>query len=738
MTELFFEKLSRFPRLSQPCTISIPFRQGQLTDVGMLSIEDEGKKLPTQKSILSTWPDGSVKWVLVNFLVDLPGNNEKKITMSLNEPTNASPEIPVLVCMQAGRPCITTGDIQYVFSSPGEKSIFYSIDGPGFHFSKNEYNGPTIYDENGNAFTLTIDETGWSILENGPVRVVLFAKGRHLNSDGSLLNFEIRIEAYASKPYLMLDYRIINKDKSAQTILKGIKMTYRPKGRTDNVHTSLATSNYRSNIIKGQSTDIIEQAIDSTYLLNDANEQFPETLYGTFWADWSCPDKGGVCATIFQAYQNFPKALKVSQAGMDISILPDDNSLTFYQGMAKTHRVFLHFHDFNETVENLNVQSLQFQMPDRPILSASVYKDAGVFEDVFPTEKISKVETSLISMADQRLKAYGILHWGDAPDPGYTEQGREGGKLVWTNNEYDYPHAMMLMYARTGERRMLDYHLVSARHQLDVDICHFSDDPLRYQGQISHSAHHTNGEITPSHEWVEGLLDYYHQTGDIAALEGAIGIGENILRILKTPKFQTTGGLSARETGWALRTIVALYKETHDKKWLKPADSIVDDFEDWKNEYGGWLAPYTDHTIIRVPFMISIAVNSLMRYYRIKPQERIKSMILSAVYDMVENCIMENRLFYYKELPSLRRLGNNPLVLEALCYAYELSGDIELLKAGLPTFDNAIEFNLAFNHAKKAVEDAVIVYGGASPKRFAQYFLPIAYYYKTAQEAGIL
>lgn len=48
MTELFFEKLSRFPRLSQPCTISIPFRQGQLTDVGMLSIEDEGKKLPTQ------------------------------------------------------------------------------------------------------------------------------------------------------------------------------------------------------------------------------------------------------------------------------------------------------------------------------------------------------------------------------------------------------------------------------------------------------------------------------------------------------------------------------------------------------------------------------------------------------------------------------------------------------------------------------------------------------------------
>lgn len=61
MTELFFEKLSRFSRLSQPCTISIPFRQGQLTDVGMLSIEDEGKKLPTQKSILSTCLERLIK-----------------------------------------------------------------------------------------------------------------------------------------------------------------------------------------------------------------------------------------------------------------------------------------------------------------------------------------------------------------------------------------------------------------------------------------------------------------------------------------------------------------------------------------------------------------------------------------------------------------------------------------------------------------------------------------------------
>jgi len=38
-----------------------------------------------------------------------------------------------------------------------------------------------------------------------------------------------------------------------------------------------------------------------------------------------------------------------------------------------------------------------------------------------------------------------------------------------------------------------------------------------------------------SHEWVEGVIDYYHFTGDERGLETAISIGDNILRLLDTP-----------------------------------------------------------------------------------------------------------------------------------------------------------------------------------------------------------
>ena len=80
--------------------------------------------------------------------------------------------------------------------------------------------------------------------------------------------------------------------------------------------------------------------------------------------------------------------------------------------------------------------------------------------------------------------AMGMLHFGDAPDAAYSNQGRGKGATVWVNNEYDRTHACTLYYALTGQRHVLDSGLVAARHWLDVDICHYSPDPLRHGGLI--------------------------------------------------------------------------------------------------------------------------------------------------------------------------------------------------------------------------------------------------------------
>jgi len=736
---LHFEKLSRYDRPGEPVAVAVPFAEGYLKDISNVAVLDGGRPVPTQVRQTAVWPDGSCKWLLVNFLADLPGNCGKDFTLATDIATPVFPEQPARVSLVGDSCRIDTGALSIELNPSELPGLWGAVRGTGFAFEAGELVGPVVTAE-GKQYTASLYKSCWKIVESGPVRVIVEAKGKHRDENGDgLLDFELRISAFAGKPWLQVDYRMINREKTAEIHLDAIDFMLKPALTKGQIRTAVATSNYESFIDEGDGSQRLFKMIDGEYLLYDMNEHFPETFYGTFFADWNDSQRGGLSITQYQAYQNYPKSLAVDAAGIEVGILPrESDGLTFYQGMAKTHTLFFYFHSGDVSVADLNVQSLQFQLADRPVMDSEVYRSSGLFENIFVEKKLDYVERGFIGMADSRIRAYGILAWGDAPDVGYTQQGRGNGELVWTNNEYDFPHAMMLMYVKSGERRMMDYVLTAAQHQMDVDICHYHPDPLRQGGQVIHSARHVSGYVAPCHQWVEGLLDYYHLTGNEHALEAAFGIGENLIRLLQQPRYQGEGGINARETGWAMRALLALYKETYDERWLEPTAKIVDHFEIWKKQYGGWLAPYTDHVAIRVPFMIAIAVNSLMRYYRVRPEERVKRMILEAVDDLVENCVMENGLFYYKELPSLRRLGNNPLVLEALAYAYELTGNKRYLEIGLPTFQMNIRARGGGRGDKEIIGDAVVTWSGDGPKRFAQSFHTLAYYYRVAREAGVL
>ena len=204
--------------------------------------------------------------------------------------------------------------------------------------------------------------------------------------------------------------------------------------------------------------------------------------------------------------------------------------------------------------------------------------------------------------------------------------------------------------------------------------------------------------------------------------------------------FQQKGEINARETGWALRSLTALYTETGDEKWLQKCDWIVGHFVEWKEEFGAWLAPYTDHAVIRVPFMISVAVGSLMRYYRIQPQAVIKELIVSAMEDLLEDAQYADGLFYYKELPSLRHTSSTPIVLEALAYAWELTGDKKFLEGGLANLRAIIgrsNDRIGGRGKKLLIEDAVVTMGSGT-KEFSQAHGPVAAYTKALETAGLL
>lgn len=815
MLDIYLDKLYRYPRIQECVSVAVPFKKGELKSISEIAVLQNGKECVIQPEVTSSYDDGSVKFLFISFMADLPANKRTKVILSVSseeydkavEASKLSYDNPIEkdVNVHKAEACVkkteagytvNSGELEFDVSDNSESIFTRLVDGRKTYTEEN-FEGPVLKDREGNDYKMSIGE--WRVVKPGPVEVTLSAKAYNVveaDKDGNTASIdkedkkgikykkiesEIRITAYAGKPWVNISYRIINtsdeelnikslvfyikksKDSRITDKLVHIDMAAgndstgcgdiltdnsnnngpifmtRGIGELDmiehrapvsDIRTIVAASNYKTSFIIGKNGEEVNETIDDSYLIKEANEHYAEVLYGTFMADYTDADDG-FCVTVHQAQQNYPKAIKSCAEGVAVMLVPEGvGEITMQSGMAKEQNFLIHWHSPETHIWEIDNRSLIYQMPDRPYIAPQIFKESGAMLDVFPDKYDEDVEIALMAKADGHSRCYGMLNWGDTVDMGYTVQGRGGGKPVWSNNEYDYPHACALMYARTGVRRFLDYLIVAAKHWMDVDICHYSSNPLRIGGQWEHTAGHCkNGVMVCSHEWVEGLLDYYHFTGDERGYEAAVGIGENVLRLLETPMYQVPGEANARETGWALRTLIALYVETNDKKWLAKCDWIIDSFKKWEEEYGDWLSPYTDNTAIRVGFMISVAVGSVMRYYRVFPREDVKQMLIHAVDDLVENCYMDNGLFYYKELPSLARNGNNTLLLESLAIAYELTGDASYLKYGLKTFRKAINEASGGAVGIKTITDDAVICKGDSGKSFAQSFIPLTTYY---------
>ncbi|MBQ7954734.1 MAG: glycoside hydrolase family 127 protein [Lachnospiraceae bacterium] len=770
MITLYLEKLYRYPRMGEHLSVAVPFKQGQLTDVNTVRVYDKTKPLPTQCKTTAKYKDGSVKYLFVRFIGDLPGNSGKEFQLDWtdadNEKTDTENAFIELKTLEDGFG-VVNGYAHFQVKNHSRRLVEYYFDGRQ-HYGKNRFEGPYLELRRGEEILPVCDMVfgKWEVAEQGPICVILKNRGLHKTDDGREITFEVKITVWSGKSWIEVSYRLINTSLEELQIgalgfyckAKDDSTVTSELGESGNITNITGTSgleeveklypieecrfctgysNYKTKFSISGADEPVVDCITADRLLLESNEHAPEVLYGTFFADRT-DKRGGICATIYQAQQNYPKAVRADKDKIAVMLVPrGDDCVVMQPGMSREQRFLLHFHSSEESLAQLDNRSLIYQMPDRPVISPQVFKEAGVMPDIFPDKMNKDTELLLVRRADGHNRGFGMMNWGDSVDNHYTNQGRGGGKTVWSNNEYDYPHACALMYARTGVRRFLDYMLVSASHWQDVDVCHYSDNPLALGAQYEHTRGHViNGKIMPSHEWVEGLLDYYHFTGDERALETAIGIGENVMRQLELPAFAKAGEMSARETGWALRTFTALYVETGDERWLEKGEWIVSHFRQWEEDYGHWLSPYTDNTLIRVPFMIAVAVGSLVRYYRVRPSGELRDMIVRAVDDLVENGMLENGLFYYKELPSLTRLGTNPLVLEAMAIGYELTKEEKYLEAGRETFLQMLKETGSKGGQKVHIDDAVIL-GGDSTKPFGQGFIPLATFDRALDKAGL-
>jgi hypothetical protein len=87
-------ELAGIPRRAEPVTLGLPFPPGAVANPAALRLRSPaGAPVPVQASVLDRWPDGTVKWALLDFLADVAPHATAEYTLGLEggrEATEAS------------------------------------------------------------------------------------------------------------------------------------------------------------------------------------------------------------------------------------------------------------------------------------------------------------------------------------------------------------------------------------------------------------------------------------------------------------------------------------------------------------------------------------------------------------------------------------------------------------------------------------------------------------------------
>jgi len=377
-------------------------------------------------------------------------------------------------------------------------------------------------------------------------------------------------------------------------------------------------------------------------------------------------DKAAWVLAVPEAAERCPKGWRVEGRHVTLELHPGwAEPLQWRQGMALYQRWCLSQLPQESAAEVLMDEGLRWLRPPIVTVPAEAYQVAG-WRVTFPYQPERYPRTEYIIREKWNFSwVRGAFNWGD--------DGFEKGRR---NHEYDFIANAAKEFARTGHTEIWKLCRSAAEHMMHTDFVAVSADPWKEGGVPAHCRDHTAGSAYPSHMWVEGLLLYHQLSGDPYALKVAMRVGDFFLKYIDE-RFQVVQG-TAREMGWTLVALAALYDVTREERYLNGIKKVVD----YYLELGVENFFPTDAT-----FCIGVAVIGFDRARVFSRDEEISRFMLRVL-----DWIMANRrdglgIFDYWHDSERKAFAYVQAHLpEALNLRYRLSGDLKYLKAAWRLF----------------------------------------------------
>lgn len=735
-TRLTVEEPAGVERQQWPVTSGIPLALGTLGDDQAAALFDEGgKEIPLQTEPLARWPDGSIRWLLLDFQIDLAARQTKTLTLRFGPGTRRAPvDRPVRVAsLPGGKVTFETGPLRLEydcqrFTPQGKVWLLGGKIEPSNPLPVNrdaDNGGAVIVASDGETFSAANTKCEATLEQSGPVRACVRFSGR-LGLQGKtgkkMLRYVARVHAWRGQPYFRVFYTFINDhQEDLMAKIASLALAFEGPGGNHSNATCVLDG------VLGAEGRVFQ--VDENHCLQ-GERLTSKRAQG--WAALGASGGAGLAVGLRDFWQNWPKAIQCSPRRLVLELCPtlpgslydgkpweEENKWyyalrggqhTFKVGVAKTHEIWGQYFFGKPDSRQLGAF---FQAVEEPLLAVAdpAYVSATKALGEFPPADFAKFagyDAWLDRALDVHLKRrdkereYGMLNYGDW----YGER-----KVNWGNLEYDLAHGMFLQYLRTGSRKYFFRGEQAARHHIDVDVIHAVNPHLKNPwgpppqvGEIwLHCLNHTGGYYDNAslpiertyqmghstnfgHVWVGGDFEYYFLTGDRRAKEVAIQMADAMVRHCPTAYSDHIRGL-----GWPIVLVLNAYDATGDKKYLDAATScwqVLKKHIDWQK---GWVVRLAKGHCVHpeptcygnVPFMEGLTVSALARYHRATQDPEVLRAITVGIDQMIRECwVEEDKAFRYTACPlSTPRTYNSVcLAAEGMAYEARLTGNQEHLR----------------------------------------------------------
>ncbi|GAT34427.1 hypothetical protein TSACC_22852 [Terrimicrobium sacchariphilum] len=683
----------------------------------------KGSPLPAQFTVTSRWPDGSIRWLLIESRIKIEANESATSYVSFAEKADGKSTDNTLTLSQDDKTLqISTGAVTVTI----DKTHFNLI-AKAFGSSekvpsawKSDASGITLTATDGTAYsTAALPPESIAVEESGPERITIRVDGRYGDGSGkSFMRYTTRLTFRRASPVVEIAHTHINDDLSHEfTDIASLDLNLQAPDTITQVLANLPTADDKgARLVSGRELSVF-QSSDSHSSWTIDGQTKPGGRTSGSWLVSAGDARVGVA--ILDFWERWPKGFSAGENRARIGLLPklpgptfgDDlpyhlkfpfvsGNYRFKWGMSTTERLAI---DLSGKVPRKALLA-EIQSPLVAIIPAGWYASTRALGDIpapqgaqfeLWDEFVSRSYEQHMDLA-RAQREYGFFNYGDW----FGERKRN-----WGNNEYDLAHCFFQQFARTGNTDYFRLALRAARHQADVDIVHAYPDPryvgANHQHSIGHTGvwegpnrpkqatwshaydEHTDG--TNGHTWADGMSDAWCLTGDPRVAEATLELGEHLTWAI-APSFKSLG-THERSAGWSIKALMGLYRLRPDPDYLKAAGQIASvAVKSQTLDLGGaWahkLPPDHDplQRVGNCPFLIGILLTALAEYHEQSGDETIwKSLEASTgwlrkAWDAPRASWPYSADTEGKPTSPFYPAHLNPLVVNAIAYVAEKAG----------------------------------------------------------------